>query len=115
MTYMSWMSKGYLLKETMIWERRMAEEDFLKMEDYLNKLMHPVKPRDEFVRDLRQGLGNTEVSTYEEGDFGLSEKVFWIITGFTSAIVLLTVGVRVIVNLVRKSNLRGRGRRKTLL
>lgn len=95
----------------MVRGRRSAEQDILQMEDYLSTLMHPVQPRDEFVRELRQGLGMAE-SGSPEGDFGFMEKLFWVIAGFTSAIVLLTVGIRMIVNLVRGSGLKERRRRK---
>jgi hypothetical protein len=98
----------------MIWERRVPEDDILRMEDYLGDLLHPVRPRDEFVRELRHGLGHAELGATEQGDFGFLEKTFWILAGFTSAIVLLTVGIRAIVNLAKKSNLRGRARRKRI-
>jgi hypothetical protein len=94
------------------WDRRIAEQDILRMEDYLSTLMHPVRPRDEFVQELRQGLGQEKTGSSEEGDFGFLERIFWVIAGFTSAIVLLTVGIRVIINLVRGSSLKGRGRGK---
>ena len=44
------------------WERSIPEQDILRMEDYLSTLMHPVRPRDEFVQELRQGLGQKETA-----------------------------------------------------
>jgi len=96
------------------WERSIPEQDILRMEDYLSTLMHPVRPRDEFVRELRKGLGEAETGSSDKGDFGFLEKLFWVVAGFTSAIVLLTVGIRMIVNLVKGSTLRGRRRRKDI-
>jgi hypothetical protein len=57
-------------------------------------------------------LGQAETGSSDEGNFGFLERLFWVIAGFTSAIVLLTVGIRMIINLVRGSGLKGRGRRK---
>jgi hypothetical protein len=97
----------------MIWGRQMPEDDILRMEDYLSTLMHPVRPRDEFVQELRHGLGQAEIG-FEEGDFGFLEKLFWVIAGFISALLLLTIGTRTIINVVKKSNLSERGRRRRL-
>jgi hypothetical protein len=58
------------------WERRIAEQDILRMEDYLSTLMHPVRPRDEFVQELRQGLGQAETGSSNEGNFGFLERLF---------------------------------------
>lgn len=104
------MNKGKIVDKIMSWDNRIPEDDILKMEDYLGKLLSPVQPRDEFVRELRQGLGQPERSVSQRGDFGFLEKLFWIGAGFASAILFLTVGIRVIVNLVRGSNLRSRKR-----
>ena len=99
-----------MVSKIMSWDKQIPEDDILEMEDYLAKLMSPVRPRDEFVRELRQGLGQSERSVSQQGDFGFLEKLFWIGAGFASAILFLTVGIRVIVNLVRGSNLRSRKR-----
>lgn len=106
------MNKGRSVSKIRSWDRRIPEDDILKMEDYLGKLMAPVRPRDEFVQNLRQGLGNAEYRTTQQGNFGLFEKLFWIGAGFASAIVFLTVGIRVIINLVKRSNLKNIRRRK---
>jgi hypothetical protein len=103
-----------MVNEGMGWERRIPENEILQIEDYLSRLMSPVQPRDEFVRDLRQGLGQAETTSTHKGDFGFLEKLFWVGAGFASAVVCLTVGIRVIIKLVRGSNLRGRGQRSRI-
>lgn len=103
-----------MVNEGMSWERRIPENEILQIEDYLSRLMSPVKPRDEFVRDLRQGLGQAKSSSPQMEDFGFLEKLFWVGAGFASAVVCLTVGIRMIIKLARGSNLRGRGRRSKI-
>lgn len=71
------------------------------MEDYLNSLLSPVKPRGEFVRELQQGLHRKETTVQENGELDFFQKLFWIGAGFASAVLLLTVGIKVIINLVK--------------
>ena len=94
------------------WDKRINEHDILKMEDYLSTLMSPVRPREEFVQGLRHGLGQSESHLPENEKISLLEKILWGMAGFASAIVLLTIGIRAIVRLVRQSNLRERKRKK---
>ena len=94
------------------WERKIPEEEIIRMEDYLNTMMTTVEPRREFVRDLHQGLNQKEigVSRSEEGSF--FQNLFWIGAGFASAVFLITVGIKVIINLVRNMGRMRKGRQK---
>lgn len=96
----------------MSWNRQIPEDDVLKMENYLGKLLSPVQPRDGFVRDLRQGLGQHDTKVSEPRDVRFNERVFWIGAGFASAVVFITVGIRLIINLVKNSDLRNRKQRR---
>jgi hypothetical protein len=96
-------------------EGRITEQELLRVEDYLGTMLSPVQPRAEFVRDLGYGLGQAATMPDRKEKPGFLGKIFWVGAGFTSAILLLTLGLRLIINLVRGSSLRGRGRRKGIV
>lgn len=101
------MSKINLLNELLRWKSYIPADEILQMEDYLGRKMSPVRPREDFIHSLREGLTHSDTKAAQPASFSLLEKLLWIGAGFVSAIVFVMLGVRVIVNLVRGSNLRG--------
>lgn len=103
-----------MLRKFLPWSRQILEEEVLKMEDYLHSVMSPVVPRREFVQGLRRGLVQNEATVHKKEKLGFLQSLFWIGAGFGSAVVLLTVGIRVIINLVKGSGLTRKSRQKDI-
>lgn len=93
------------------WKRQVSDSEMLQMEDYLEKVILPVTPRDKFIESLRHDLDHVEVRASEANIY---QRILWIVAGFASAILLLTVGIRVIINLVRGSGHLGKYRQKVI-
>lgn len=101
-----------MLRKFLPWERQIPEEEVLSMEDYLSTLMTPVVPRGEFVRRLQQGLDKRNEPVQHKERLSIFQRFFWIGAGFGSAVVLLTVGLRVIINLIRGNGLGRKSKQK---
>lgn len=103
-----------MLRRLIPWERQIPEEEIIRMEDYLNTMMTSVKPRTEFVRELHQDLSQSEIRENRNERVSVFQNLFWIGAGFASAMVLITVGIKVIINLIRGMGRMRKSRQKSI-
>lgn len=81
------------------WQHEFESDQSTDIESLLESSLHPVKPRSDYVRELKERLKRVT----PRPKFVLPKKFQYVvlgIAGFVSGIVLLLTGIRVIVTLL---------------
>jgi hypothetical protein len=82
----------------------MKTSDLNIIEIRLQKVLHPVKPRAEFVRDLKDRLLDRPEISLDTYKPTLVRSIFLASAGILSGAVLLVVGIKTVVSLSKKLN-----------
>lgn len=87
-------------KSIFSWRKKIPNDERLEMEAALDNVFQPIKPRPQFVDDLRRALSNYSMIEDKEHAGINQQDLIVIFTGFLSAALLLSIGIRALITLI---------------
>ena len=84
----------------LFWGKKQKEQEVAEMERRLQAVLRPVKPRPEFVRDLRLQLVNQFNSLEPDPQMGSRQLLLVTAAGFLSGALILVLGIRTVLALL---------------
>jgi hypothetical protein len=83
-----------------LWGRKQKEQDLIAIERHLQAVLKPVKPRPEFVRDLRRQLVSQFSNLEPDPKTDTRQLLLVSAAGFLSGTLILVLGIRTVLTLL---------------
>jgi hypothetical protein len=84
----------------LFWGRKYKEQELFEIERHMQGVLKPVKPRPEFVRDLRRQLVSQFNSLEPEPGTDTRQILLVTAAGFLTGTLILALGIRTVLTLL---------------